>query len=118
MGQNDRGCVRLQLPGNVHWNVDQQDARHARVQLGELYRHSGPSRSCKTIHQTVFAFEVGLAILFECSWKMYDWDIFSSFKSMTHTLFVCVFFEVAEMNAFFLKSVLWVQPDVWFDDRK
>lgn len=43
---------------------------------------------------------------------MYEWDIFGSFKSMLQTAFVCVLFEIAEMNAFFLKSVLWVEPDV------
>ena len=46
------------------------------------------------------------------SWKVYDWDIFGSFKSMLQIAFVCVLFEIAEMNAFFLKSVLWVEPDV------
>lgn len=46
------------------------------------------------------------------SWKVYDWDIFGSFKSMIQTAFAVVLFEIAEMNAFFLKSVLWVEPDV------
>lgn len=46
------------------------------------------------------------------SWKVYDWDIFGSFKSMLQIALVCVLFEIAEMNAFFLKSVLWVEPDV------
>ena len=28
------------------------------------------------------------------------------------TAFICVIFEVAEMNAFFLKSCLWIPPSV------
>ena len=46
------------------------------------------------------------------SWKVYDWDIFGSFKSFAQTAFICVIFEIAELNAFFLKSTLWIEPSV------
>lgn len=46
------------------------------------------------------------------SWKPYDWNIFGSFKSFMQTAFICVIFEIAEMNAFFLKSCLWIPPSV------
>ena len=46
------------------------------------------------------------------SWKEYDWDIFGSFKSCAQTAFICVIFEIAELNAFFLKSTLWIEPSV------
>lgn len=47
------------------------------------------------------------------SWKVYDWNIFGSFKSFFQTAFIVVIFEIAEMNAFFLKSCLWVTPSVF-----
>lgn len=48
------------------------------------------------------------------SWEVYDWDIFGSFKSFSQTAFIVVIFEIAEMNAFFLKSCLWIPPSVSF----
>lgn len=46
------------------------------------------------------------------SWMVYNWDVFGSFKSCVQTAFVCVIFEIAELNAFFLKSTLWLEPSV------
>ena len=46
------------------------------------------------------------------SWKENDCDIVGSFKSCAQTAFICVIFEIAEMNAFFLKSTLWIEPSV------
>lgn len=43
---------------------------------------------------------------------VYNWDVFGSFKSCAQTAFVCVIFEIAELNAFFLKSTLWLEPSV------
>ena len=46
------------------------------------------------------------------SWKVYDWNSFGSFKSLAQTFMICVIFEFVEMNAFFLKSTLWIEPSV------
>eukprot|EP00736_Rhodelphis_marinus_P008984 Rmarinus@m.23948 len=44
------------------------------------------------------------------SWASYTWAAFHSYKRMLQVIFILVAMWIAELNAFFLKFVLWVPP--------
>eukprot|EP00002_Diphylleia_rotans_P015188 TRINITY_DN2942_c0_g1_i1.p1 TRINITY_DN2942_c0_g1~~TRINITY_DN2942_c0_g1_i1.p1 ORF type:complete len:411 (-),score=70.08 TRINITY_DN2942_c0_g1_i1:690-1922(-) len=44
------------------------------------------------------------------SWEPYNWEVFSSFKRFCYVLIFLIVFAFLEVNAFFLKFVLWVPP--------
>lgn len=52
------------------------------------------------------------------SWTTYTWDIFSSMPRFLSVMLLIFVAMVVELNAFFLKHVLWVPPDHMFNSYR
>ncbi|KAG0216819.1 hypothetical protein BGX33_012039 [Mortierella sp. NVP41] len=44
------------------------------------------------------------------SWTKFEWDMTKSFKSYCTVLFILTMFLICELNAFYLKTLLWIPP--------
>ncbi len=44
------------------------------------------------------------------SWTTFHWDILGSMKRFYSAAFLVLLLELVELNAFFLKTVLWIPP--------
>lgn len=49
------------------------------------------------------------------SWTSFDWATTKTFKGYMVSLFIVVFFLASELNAFYLKALLWIPPPHWIN---